>query len=57
MDLEDSGGKPLPNDAYRWPQAQAASDFWKQLRPNVDQQLQAMHKERADAQAKVSAAV
>lgn len=24
MDLEDSGGKPLPNDAYRWPQAQAA---------------------------------
>ena len=39
-----------------WPQAQAASDFWKQLRPNVDQQLQAMHKERADAQAKVSAA-
>jgi hypothetical protein len=24
MDLEDSGKKPLPNDAYRWPQAQAA---------------------------------
>jgi hypothetical protein len=24
MNLEDSGGKPLPNDAYRWPQAQAA---------------------------------
>jgi hypothetical protein len=24
MDVEDSGGKPLPNDAYRWPQAQAA---------------------------------
>ncbi|MBY0350647.1 hypothetical protein [Tabrizicola sp.] len=24
MDLEDSGSKPLPNDAYRWPQAQAA---------------------------------
>ncbi|MBL9049668.1 MAG: hypothetical protein JNK19_06120 [Tabrizicola sp.] len=24
MDLEDSGKKPLPNDAYRWPEAQAA---------------------------------
>jgi hypothetical protein len=24
MDLEDSGKKPLPTDAYRWPQAQAA---------------------------------
>jgi hypothetical protein len=24
MDLEDSGRKPLPNDAARWPQAQAA---------------------------------
>lgn len=24
MDLEDSGKKPLPNDAYRWPQAQSA---------------------------------
>ncbi|MFN5996838.1 MAG: hypothetical protein ACK47C_13635 [Paracoccaceae bacterium] len=24
MDVEDSGKKPLPNDAYRWPQAQAA---------------------------------
>ena len=24
MDLEDSGRKPLPNDAYRWPQAQHA---------------------------------
>ncbi|MDM7932536.1 hypothetical protein [Tabrizicola sp.] len=24
MDLEDSGRKPLPNDAYRWPQVQAA---------------------------------
>ncbi len=24
MDLEDAGKKPLPNDAYRWPQAQAA---------------------------------
>lgn len=24
MDLEDSGRKPLPTDAYRWPQAQAA---------------------------------
>ncbi|MGL4239252.1 hypothetical protein [Tabrizicola sp.] len=24
MDLEDSGGKPLPNDAYRWPEVQAA---------------------------------
>lgn len=24
MDLEDSGGKPLPTDAFRWPQAQAA---------------------------------
>ncbi|MCX7286036.1 MAG: hypothetical protein NTW20_00330 [Rhodobacterales bacterium] len=24
MDLEDSGKKPLPNDAYRWPQAQHA---------------------------------
>ena len=23
MDLEDSGRKPLPNDDYRWPQAQA----------------------------------
>ena len=24
LDLEDSGKKPLPNDAYRWPEAQAA---------------------------------
>ncbi len=24
MDLEEGGKKPLPNDAYRWPQAQAA---------------------------------
>ncbi len=24
LDLEDSGAKPLPTDAYRWPQAQAA---------------------------------
>jgi hypothetical protein len=24
MDLEDSGKKPLPTDAYRWPEAQAA---------------------------------
>jgi hypothetical protein len=24
MDLEDGGRKPLPTDAYRWPQAQAA---------------------------------
>jgi hypothetical protein len=24
MDLEDSGKKPLPNDAYRWPEAQHA---------------------------------
>ncbi|KAF0116822.1 MAG: hypothetical protein FD150_158 [Rhodobacteraceae bacterium] len=24
MDLEDAGKKPLPNDAYRWPEAQAA---------------------------------
>ncbi len=24
MDLEDSGKKPLPNDAYRWPQVQHA---------------------------------
>jgi len=24
MDLEDSGRKPLPNDAYRWPQVQHA---------------------------------
>jgi len=24
MDVEDSGKKPLPTDAYRWPQAQAA---------------------------------
>lgn len=24
LDLEDAGRKPLPNDAYRWPQAQAA---------------------------------
>ncbi|MBA3912249.1 MAG: hypothetical protein C0524_20785, partial [Rhodobacter sp.] len=24
MDLEDAGRKPLPTDAYRWPQAQAA---------------------------------
>lgn len=24
MDVEDSGRKPLPNDAYRWPEAQAA---------------------------------
>jgi hypothetical protein len=24
MDLEDSGKKPLPNDAYRWPQVQQA---------------------------------
>jgi len=24
MDLEDSGKKPLPTDAYRWPQVQAA---------------------------------
>jgi hypothetical protein len=24
MDLEDSGSKPLPTDAFRWPQAQAA---------------------------------
>jgi hypothetical protein len=24
MDLEDSGRRPLPNDAYRWPQVQAA---------------------------------
>ena len=23
MDVEDSGSKPLPNDAYRWPQVQA----------------------------------
>lgn len=23
MDVEDSGGKPLPNDAYRWPQVQS----------------------------------
>jgi hypothetical protein len=24
MDVEDSGKRPLPNDAYRWPQVQAA---------------------------------
>ena len=24
LDLEDAGAKPLPTDAYRWPQAQAA---------------------------------
>jgi hypothetical protein len=24
MDVEDSGKKPLPNDAYRWPQVQQA---------------------------------
>jgi len=24
LDLEDAGKKPLPNDAYRWPEAQAA---------------------------------
>jgi DNA repair protein SbcC/Rad50 len=39
-----------------WPQAQAAIDAWTQLRPNVDAQLQGAQNERANAQAKATAA-
>lgn len=39
-----------------WPQAKAAIDAWVQLRPNVEKQLQAVHQERVDAQAKSNAA-
>jgi DNA repair exonuclease SbcCD ATPase subunit len=39
-----------------WPQAQAAIDAWKQLRPNVEKQLQTVKQERVAAQARANGA-
>ena len=39
-----------------WPQAQAAIDAWKQLRPTVEKQLQSTKEERVAAQARANGA-